>query len=244
MSMIVPAGNKNVSWSPKAEVLTKVASTDAVAQEEVNPLYEAAKKYAESLGIATENCEKCSKTPCECSEVAPSEVTSIEVTPTDKKEVVEVAVQKIEEAVGELKDAVCDEVEIDIDIGEPNEVSEVEIEIPGEKVNGGEIIVESEPKCACATASANPFAAKSDAKSDSASSDTKGSSDAKSDTSSSDKKEAKTEIVMEKSANAEEKFVKLSMLSKENRKKLMDYWVNMEQFPKDYVALMVKDYEK
>jgi hypothetical protein len=34
------------------------------------------------------------------------------------------------------------------------------------------------------------------------------------------------------------------MLSKANRAKLSDYWTNMLGFPKDYVALMTKDYEK
>ena len=258
MSMIVPAGNKKLDWSPKSDVLTKTASTGEVAQEEVNPLYEAAKKYAASLQTP---CEKCSKSPCECavSEVASTEGMPTEGAPTSDAKI-EGAVEKIEEAVVELKEAVTGEVdEVEIDIGEPSDAVEVSA-IPGEKVNSGEIIVESEPKCNCAaTASAKSDVksdaksdaksnAKSDAKSDiktaaSTSSSTSTEKDAKSDSASSDKKEAKAEIVMEKAADAE-KWMRLGMISPENRKKVMNYWANMLDYPKDFVALMVKDYEK
>ena len=55
---------------------------------------------------------------------------------------------------------------------------------------------------------------------------------------------AKKEVKLEKSAATEEEFCRFAKLSPANRKKLGDYWKNMLGFPKDYVDLMVKDYEK
>ena len=43
---------------------------------------------------------------------------------------------------------------------------------------------------------------------------------------------------------SEEEFCKYAKLSPQNRAKLADYWVNMLGYPKDYVSLMTKDYEK
>ena len=54
---------------------------------------------------------------------------------------------------------------------------------------------------------------------------------------------ASEEAEMEKSASAEE-FCKYAKLSSQNRKKLKDYWTNMLGYPKDFVDLMTKDYEK
>jgi len=39
-------------------------------------------------------------------------------------------------------------------------------------------------------------------------------------------------------------WVKVSAISPSNRKKVLDYWVNKLGYPKDFVKLMVKDYEK
>ncbi len=286
--MIVPAGNKNVEWSPKETVLTKTASAGAEVQEEVNPLYEAAKKYAESTRV----CEKCHKPGalCECAkssskgssdvksaacmadEVAVVEVDDgavVDGAPEAGKDPVEVAVEKIEEGVAEIKDAqgIPEKTEgADIKVEDTGESKS--LDIPGKEVQDSEIIVKSEPADACACAAA----AKSDAKSDAASS-----SDAKSDkksdlkaevkeevkvaasaassssdckdaaSSSSDAKsdkKAEVKIELEKAASVEEKFCKLSHISPANRKKVTDYWVNMLNYPKDFVALMVKDYEK
>ena len=46
MSMITPAGHKNVDWAPKDGSLQKTASTEG--KEDVNPLYEAAKNYLQA----------------------------------------------------------------------------------------------------------------------------------------------------------------------------------------------------
>jgi hypothetical protein len=39
-------------------------------------------------------------------------------------------------------------------------------------------------------------------------------------------------------------FVKLSSISDETKKKIMEYWVKQLKYPKDYVALMAKNYDK
>ena len=45
-------------------------------------------------------------------------------------------------------------------------------------------------------------------------------------------------------ASGEEEFCKFAKLSDANRKKLKDFWGGMLGYPADYVALLVKDYEK
>lgn len=55
--------------------------------------------------------------------------------------------------------------------------------------------------------------------------------------------EASDEVAMDKSASTEE-FCKYAKLSSQNRSKLNNYWTNMLGYPKDFVNLMTKDYEK
>jgi hypothetical protein len=131
------------------------------------------------------------------------------------KEAIKESVDKLEEVVTDLKDAVqksdvAEESEIEIEIcddeAKDEEVNEVEIEVeddkdeepevPGKDTSKEEIIVESE------------------------------------------------EPKMDKSAATDEEFCRFAKLSPENKKKLSNYWINMLNYPKDYVALMTKDYEK
>lgn len=44
--------------------------------------------------------------------------------------------------------------------------------------------------------------------------------------------------------SSDEDFCKFAKLSPQNRSKLSNYWVNMLGYPKDYVSLLTKDYEK
>ena len=233
------AGNKKVNWSPKDEEVIKVASNGTPeVKEEVNALYEAAKKFAQDFGKkeeVVENCEKCKKGAAECTcakeeckdvvkkddETAIIEIETPEGEKAEHEAVgeVEQAVEKLEEVVVELKDAVgksevAEEKEIEIEIEEDGDKPKLEFEvgeksvvpeIPGKDVSQSEIIVESKPDCGCM---------------------------------------AKKEVKLEKSAATEEEFCRFAKLSPANRKKLGDYWKNMLGFPKDYVDLMVKDYEK
>lgn len=231
MSIIIPAGNKNIAWSPKdEEKLTKTASSGSVAKE-TNPLYEAAKKF---MATASDSCVECNKPMnlCECicddknatevSDVKVDENSIVEVETKEgeemedkSKEAIKESVDKLEEVVTDLKDAVqksdvAEESEIEIEIcddeAKDEEVNEVEIEVeddkdeepevPGKDTSKEEIVVESE------------------------------------------------EPKMDKSAATDEEFCRFAKLSPENKKKLSNYWINMLNYPKDYVALMTKDYEK
>jgi len=55
---------------------------------------------------------------------------------------------------------------------------------------------------------------------------------------------AKSDVKTEKTAAVEEEFLKFSAISPKNRAKLKSYWGKDLGFPADYVALLVKDYEK
>jgi len=48
----------------------------------------------------------------------------------------------------------------------------------------------------------------------------------------------------EKTASAEDDFVKFAKISPKNRKKLRNYWISALGYPSEYVNLMTKDYEK
>jgi len=230
------AGSKKVDWSPKVSGLTKTASAGAEVQEEINPLYEAAKSYIEAASV----CKKCKKPgnlcSCEKSDSASSDAKS--ASKSDAKSAsaktaqcaeevsapvsdaggssvsvpaVDAAPASVEEAIEKVEDAVADLKEVAVE-GEAESVEiDLDVEptpdIPGKEVSDSEIIVKSEPDMACACAK-------------------------------------KKEVAMDKSASTEEEFCKFAMLSKANRAKLNDYWINMLGFPKDYVNLMTKDYEK
>jgi hypothetical protein len=234
MSIIVPAGNKNVTWSPKdEEKLTKTASKNSVSKEISNPLYEAAKKF---MATASDSCVECKKPMnfcgCnkdevkeECKEV--KEEVGFETSPVievgtqegekteeEAKSKVEEAVTKLEEVVVDLKDAtqkadVAEESEVEIEIvddkDDKKEVNEVEIEVEDDK---------AEDDIPGKDTSKEEIIVESD------------------------------EPKMDKSAATEEEFCRFAKLSPENKKKLSNYWVNMLNYPKDYVALMTKDYEK
>ena len=62
MSIIMPAGNKKMEWSPKDETVVKTASVGSEVKEEGNALYEAALSVT-----AGKKCEKCGGKLCaEC----------------------------------------------------------------------------------------------------------------------------------------------------------------------------------
>lgn len=229
--IIVPAGNKNVSWSPE-EKLTKTASSGS-AKETQDSVYEAAKKFM-ATASDSDICVKCNNPSniCECicedekvkEVMEEGAIVEVETEESEKKEEesrteIKDAVEKIEEAVSELKDSVQksdaaeeEEVEIEIcdDEDKKEEVEEVEIEV--EDDDKKELDIPGKDT------SESEIIVESD-----------------------DKEE---EPKMDKSAATEEEFCRFAKLSPENKKKLSNYWVNMLNYPKDYVALMVKDYEK
>ena len=265
MTIVVPAGNKNVEWVHEDQTLQKTASTGEIAQESVNPLYEAAKKYLQAKKDKEEkkDCDKCKKVPCECKATKEAGIEDLnkgkedkpEDKPEDKKddkpadkpadapksdsavanveqavkevvqkaneaeaviEKVEVAVEKIEQAVQEVKTVVQKEVPgVAPDMGsDMGEKDEIEIEVSDEEPSI-ELDVQKQDGDKGLIVESEP--------------DVEGCM-------------AKNKVGMDKAAASEE-FCRYSMISPDNKKKLYDYWVNALGFPKDYVKLLVKDYE-
>ena len=260
MSIIVPAGNKKVDWSPKEETMVKTASTGAEVKEEVNALYEAAKSYVEAKAAMCKECKKpmnlcsCDKSDAKSdaksdvksdakaevkadvktagsSEVKPDSAVKSDSASSDStcglpppadvvtepvaEEVGEVS--KMEAAVEKIDEAVVELKEVvQEEKGETGEATEVEFEVSDDKVTDipGKGISDSE--IIVESTPALPCACA----------------------------DTKKEVTMDKAAATEEEFCRFAKLSPANRKKLGDYWVNMLGFPKDYVSLMVKDYEK
>lgn len=218
MSIIMTAGNRKTDWSPKVQKLdamVKVASVEDMggnnATDEADPLLDAAKKVM-GTGFGCEDCGK-PELPCGCGDVAG------DVSKTSEAPKVDEAIEKVEEAVADLKSAVSgepvDEV-VEIEIEDDKEEEEVEVEIEDDEEGEGneDIIIESSP-------------------------DAEGCDKKKGDEECDKDEDPK----MDKSA-ASDAFCKLASLSPVNKKKLAKYWKDALGYPKDYVDLMLKNYEK
>ena len=237
MSIIVPAGNKNVVWSPKEKktvTLVKTAQTSecCVDEKESDPLFDAAKDFAEQAGkgdgavveVETVGGEK-------LEEEGKSELKNAVEEVKDAVEKVEVAVEKVEGAEeAEVEVEVSDDDTVEVEVAD-----EVPATIPGEEVKDGEVIVTSEPKvdeCACA---------KSDKKEVVEAAKEKKCDACKKDPCECKKEDKKEEV---KEAAVEEEFCRFGKLSPVNKKKIANFWKDQLGYPKDYVDLMTKDYEK
>lgn len=220
MSIIVPAGNKNVKWSPEDETLTKTASTSAP----VDALYDAAKKVVtaqfeeekkeEGEKVEGENVEKKDNPFAEIKDVATGEKTEKEAVENIQEKVkdLQVAVQEAAVAVGAEESV---EVEVEVENEKP-EVDEISIEVEPEKDT--DLMVESKPvdacACRCDKCKKTPCECKKD--------------------------EKKEDV----EAAVAEQFYKFGKISADTRKKITEFWKNDLGYPADYVSLMVKDYEK
>jgi hypothetical protein len=252
MTMIVPAGNNKLDWSPKETKLQKTASEGGEAQDiEVDALYEAAKGVVEAEAEADikeeKTEEKQEKEACgtmtddeaivldveEVPEAVEGEGEDIVeevaedgvVTEQEEEAVEDAAVDKIKNAVEEIEEAV-EEVSQAQDAIEKvkeavGEVEEVHDEVEGtEEEVEVEIIDDDEEEEVPGEEVVDDEVIVEG-----------------------DKESCEEEASMDKSASAEE-FCKYAKLSPQNRKKLNRYWTDMLGFPKDYVNLMTKDYEK
>lgn len=245
MTMIVPAGNNKLDWSPKETKLQKVASEGQEGQDiELDALYEAARGVVQA-SEEEKKCEDCECDPCECEEKDDStkeacgemkdeeaiildveEVPAEEVAEEVSEEVPaeEVSSQSVSEAVAEVE-AKAEEAEALVEKVE-EAVDKIEEAVQGVKEVCGsgeaeevefEVSEEAEGCGECEEAEGIPG-----------------------------EEETDDEVIVEgfdKAASAEE-FCKYAKLSGQNRKKLKDYWTNMLGYPKDFVDLMTKDYEK
>lgn len=242
MTMIVPAGNNKLDWSPKGTKFQKTASDGQGSKDiEVDALYEAAKGVVEAgykedeeksaaCGDGVERDEEAivldvEEVPEEgmveeVSEEGVSQSVSEAVAEVEQKaedaeavvEQVEDAIEKIEEAVEGVR-AVTGGGDNEGDNEEDNEEVEVEIEEIGEGDDLGEVPGEEEVEEDEVIVEGGK------------------------------ERMAKGEASMGKSASTEE-FCKYAKLSPQNKTKLKNYWTNMLGYPKDFVDLMTKDYEK
>lgn len=227
MSIIVPAGKHAVSWVPSEKKMTRSAQTETGGDlvEEADSrdaLYDAAKGVVEAMDaeqgdvVETEvNAED---------EGVVGEVTDVtEVGESDDagevtEECEEAAVDAVEKAVEAVEVAVEDlkEVVQNEEIAEVSDDEEIEIEIEVDDKDEEPVDDDGGELIV-----------------ESVPSEVEGCGSL-----------AETEEAgMDKSASSEE-FCKFAKLSPQNRKKVAYYWKNSLGYPADYVALMVKDYEK
>ena len=260
----MPAGNGGSNWSPK-QGLNKTASTGE-EKDDKTLLYEAALKVVEQQA---ESCGPCMggddfevvEEVGGLSDIVEdgvidvvedvSDEVEIDVVDGDEssvEEVVENAEQALEQAldaVHEVKDSlsgeeVSDDVDGDLD-GVDDEVEiEVEIDDAGEEevLEDDGMLIESEEE-GCPSCGHKDDAVEVESNVDCYASDDADDDDDK-ECDDCGCKDCECETV---TASGND-WVKLSAVSPTNRKKLYDYWSNKLGYPKDFVKLMVKDYEK
>jgi len=274
MTRIVPAGNNKPDWEPQATKLQKTASDGTEVQDqEVDALYEAAKSVVEAeTAEATEtevveaatkctDCDKdksckckegdeCKCDVCRCTEkeddvkeatacgaVADEEAVVLDIETTPDEGVVDEGVvdEGIGDVVNEVSEATSTEEKVEEAVEKIEEVVEdlkeavgAEDAVDGEIGEGeateevaldipGEEVVDSEVIVEGTPCGGEPCPSCGAM--------------------------ASSKPSMKKSASSEE-FCKFAKLSPQNRQKLANYWTNMLGFPKEYVGLMTKDYEK
>jgi len=216
---IMPSGKGNMNWVPTT--LVKTASSENAEVEEAqytDELLEAAKKVVAGYECEAEEVEPCGSVMGGDDVVEDTAVDNVEF----EGEVEEVSTPEeptdVVECLEDAKEAIEKAVEcVSGEETEEFETEEFETEVVLEEE--GEVVLENEVVL-------------------------EGGTECVSKEKPCDKVEASTEEegeVVEASAND---WVKLSAISPNNRKNIYDYWSNKLGYPKDFVKLMVKDYEK
>lgn len=253
MTRIVPAGNNKPEWAPKETKMQKIASEGQEVQEqEVDALYEAAKSVVEAEVAevkeveASTKCDECGKDKsCKCKEgdeckcdickCSSEEKDVKEATACDTMQDEEAVVLDVEEVpeVGDENGEVVNEVSEAVSTEEKVEEATEKIEeavVELKEAIGEEVAEEVGEEVAEVSEIPGEEVVDSEVIVESAPCPACGAM-------------ASDKVSMEKSASSEE-FCKFAKLSPQNRQKLANYWTNMLGFPKEYVSLMTKDYEK
>lgn len=221
---IMPSGNGSFDWVPKDASLTKTASSNnGEVQKEQNyrdDLFEAAKKV-----VANYECAQGDEFGGDDDNVEfHGEVENVNEVSDEEATGEEGAVECLETA----KEAIEDAVEC-LGGGESDEFeSEVEFEVEDETVEGGMGCESEDTGGCCDKCNCDPCCCGGRSCND------------KSD----DKIEASDDNTEEVVEAYSDNWVKLAEISPKNRKKIYDYWSKQLGYPKDFVKLMVKDYEK
>ena len=218
MTRIVPAGNNKPEWAPKETKMQKIASEGQEVQEqEVDALYEAAKGVVEAEAAEVKEVEEATA----CDTMQDEEAVVLDV---DVEEVPEVGDEN-GEVVNEVSEVVSTEEKVE-EATEKIEEAVVELK----EAIGEEVAEEVGEEVAEVSEIPGEEVVDSEVIVESAPCPACGAM-------------ASDKVSMEKSASSEE-FCKFAKLSPQNRQKLANYWTNMLGFPKEYVSLMTKDYEK
>jgi len=258
--MIVPAGNNKLDWSPKATKLHKSASDGQDVQDiEVDALYEAAKKVMASEDEKCEKCEDCDCDPCECKEKKDKQEKKAEACgPEADDETIVLDVEEVTDDAEGFGGGFEEVVEEVAEEGSSQSVSEAvaEVEAKAEQAEAvvEEVVIALEQieeavegvKSVCGKGGEGEEVEGVEDKDDDDDDGIPGEEVVDSEIiveGEDEECEPCEEASMDKSASTEE-FCKYAKLSPQNRKKLNDYWTNMLGYPKDFVNLMTKDYEK
>ena len=261
MSIIMSAGNKKVEWSPKDDKVVKTASVQGEVKEEVNALYEAAKLVVE----AGKDCKKCGSKKCECGGC------KCEGKPCtcDKKEDKEAKVEDKKEVKAETE--ACEAPKTDVAPAAPkmdDKKDVVKVDLPPTGSPEGDVVVEPvAEEAAEATKMESAVEKIEEAVVDLKElvQEEKGELGGEVDEVEIEVDDAgvpgeevsNSEIIVQsepcmakdkskvsKVAATEEEFCRFAKLSPANKAKLANYWTNMLGYPKDWVDLLTKDYEK
>jgi len=247
MSVIMPVGKNSNDWSSEgiSKGLTKTASTETKSDRDV--FYDAAQKSIEANqkkkscvntiadGLATDKPETDKPETdkpvvTDMTDINPENVTKEDVTKEDvtkedvTKEVkpettVTEKIEKVEKAIDEVEVAVADVKDAVAPASDVVDTTDVAKDIPVDEV---EIELDN----------------KDETKPEDTEKDNEIIVESKEEKPEECKEE---EIKTRASANT---WQKLSAVSKETRDKVYDYYLNCLEYPKDYVDLLVKNYEK
>ena len=229
----MPSGNGSFDWVPKEAGLTKTASNnDGEVKEEQNykdDLFEAAKKVVANMHCADGDEFGGDEFGDDDDNVEfkgdIGEVNEVSDDDDDDEAVFEVGedgavecLERAQEAIGEAVECLGggnDEFEAEVDL----EIEDEDVEVEG----GADCCSEDKGGC-CDKCNCDPCCC--DGRSCGDDDDSEGG-------------------VVESGVEAySDNWVKLAEISPKNRKKIYDYWSKQLGYPKDFVKLMVKDYEK
>ena len=219
---IMPSGNGSFDWLPKSSSLVKTASSETVESEEAayrDELFKAAKMFAQA-----------EEEMIEADSDAVEFESDIEDGDSEVVDCLERAKDAIEDAMECVDGGDDEEIELEIEdtsLEEEDEIDEVEVSDEEECCEE----CECEP-CECVDGECEDDDEDDD------------------DDDDDDDVEAGYNCASDNESEAcgtyasSNKWTKLSAISPGNRKKIYDYWTKSLGYPKDFVKLLVKDYEK
>ena len=256
MSIIMPAGNSKFKWVPEVEKETKMEKTASAetdvkeVEEDLNPLYEAAKGFFKQKKIEAGSKCQCSGGDCDCGDKCECKSDGGSCKQIESCAMSDDLPEITDEVVGEEGGFGGDD-EVEVEIGEDGEIGDVSTpETVEEAVVAVEEAVEDLKEVAGVGEEGDDEAEIDiEVVDDFEVNDDGGEGEddeivIESMPMMAGSKKATKEAGTEKDASSEDDYIKLSMISPKNRQKVVSFWRDMLGYPADYVNLMAKDYEK